>query len=216
MAGCPGAGKSTVMKKLNLDTKLVVVDIDIYYEQFLEKLKLPKDRTKMTDAHRDVNQRIIDAKEEGNEKLALELEQELLRIKTMLSDNIKAFNKAKGMVKLDKANLIASEKSFLIDGTGGNFGTVKKQKLNLDELGYSTAMIYIELSVDEAKTRNRKRGAGGGRRLNDHEIERSCNAVAKNKESYIDLFKNNIFIIDGSRLDSSIDKIRSKVENFLN
>ena len=98
----------------------------------------------------------------------------------------------------------------VIDGTGGSFGTIRNQKKKLEDLGYETFMLYVDTTLDTALKRNIKRGEQGGRRLRDEDVARSWSAVDKNKQLYIDLFKDNIAILDGNDSSNPNNEIQSK------
>ena len=104
----------------------------------------------------------------------------------------------------------------VIDGTGGSFGTIRNQKKKLEDLGYETFMLYVDTTLDTALKRNIKRGEAGGRRLRDEDVARSWGAVDKNKQLYVDLFKDNIAILDGNDSSNPNNQIQSKkIRNFI-
>ena len=189
LAGGPGSGKSTIVKKLVDPGRygLKLVNVDAAFELFLKKSE--------------------------DESLGLDMS---LDTPETRSSRMKVFNKARSLTKKKQKNYIDGRLGLVIDGTGGSFNVIKKQKERLEALGYDTFMLYVDTSLEVSKSRNIKRGEDGGRRLRDDDLQRSWSAVNKNRESYQELFQDDIIIIDGDRFDSKqLDSGEKKVKAFI-
>ncbi len=132
---------------------------------------------------------------------------------------MKLFTQARKAAKSRGQDHAEAGEEFLVDGTGGNYNEIASQVEKLRSVGYEVAMIYIDVPLESSIERNVQRGARGGRRLRDSEVERSWKAVNRNRGQYESLFGNNFFYIDasGSREEFSeeIDLISSGVMEFL-
>ena len=116
-----------------------------------------------------------------------------------------------------KRELTQTSKEYLVDGTGGNYNEIASQVRRLRESGYDVAMIFIDVPLEDALSRNIARGARGGRRLADFQVERSWNAVSRNKEKYESLFGDSFFYVPntGAVFEDAINSISSGVMRFL-
>lgn len=213
MAGGPGSGKSTVLRKLGID--LTVINADDFYEQSLindPELSL-QGKVKVMKAFKKVRKELEENPDQP------ELERELARLRNLLSKYSKAFNAA---LKA-KREMIASRPGggFVIDGTGGDIPNIRRQKKELEEEGYNVAMIFVDVDMDTAIERNRFRGASGGRELLDAEVIRSHESIQKNKPTLMSLFGDNFIYVNATdeetlqdTVGSAKDKIRS-LDSFI-
>jgi predicted kinase len=102
-----------------------------------------------------------------------------------------------------RAKIITSKKmelaangrlGLVIDGTGKDFGNIKKQADALRKLGYDIAMIFVNTDLDTALQRNRKRV----RTLPDDQVTTMWKDVQKNLGKFQSLFRQKMFIVDNS------------------
>ena len=206
MAGGPASGKSTVLQKLGID--LTTINTDDFYEQYLiddpelslhGKVKVYKKIQKIK-------------KDMGDNPNQPELEKELSRLKGLISKYAKAFSTA----QKKKREMIDSRPKggFVIDGTGGDLANIKKQKEELDAEGYNVAMIFVDVDMDVALSRNMARGSGGGRQLLDREVVSSHNSVQKNKPLLANLFGNNFIYINTTDEETFLDTLNQAKEKI--
>jgi predicted RNA binding protein YcfA (HicA-like mRNA interferase family) len=80
---------------------------------------------------------------------------------------------------------------LILDGTGDDYNKIRKQKKHLENLGYDTALVFVNTSLDVALQRNRKRA----RSLPDELVEDIWQLCQQNLEVYADLFGDNFFVI---------------------
>jgi len=83
---------------------------------------------------------------------------------------------------------------LVIDGTGRDAMKILDQKDKLEQLGYSTAMIFVNTDKKTALRRNSERE----RKLDPEEISKMWDNVQKNIGKYQRTFKNRLIIVDNS------------------
>ena len=83
---------------------------------------------------------------------------------------------------------------MVIDGTGKDYEKIKTQKIELEKLGYETAMIFVNTNIETAVSRDEKRE----RTLGANQITPMWQAVQKNIGRFQNLFRQNMFIVDNS------------------
>lgn len=94
--------------------------------------------------------------------------------------------------------LIKGRLGLVIDGTGKNWEKIKNQKVMLDQLGYDTAMLFVNTTEEEALNRNRKRE----RQLPDAEVSKMWKDTQKHIGNYQVLFgRQNMIIVDNTSSD---------------
>ena len=103
---------------------------------------------------------------------------------------------AKDITAVQKKQYMNGRLGLIIDGTGHKYGKIKKQKKELEEIGYDCYMVFVHTDLDVAQKRNMERA----RKLNPELVETSWNDVQKNKISYQGLFGNaNYLMVDNSK-----------------
>ena len=83
---------------------------------------------------------------------------------------------------------------LVIDGTGKDYGKIKKQVDLLRKIGYAVHMIFVNTDIETAMDRNRQRP----RSLPDDEVTKMWKDVQKNIGKFQALFRNRITIVDNS------------------
>ena len=83
---------------------------------------------------------------------------------------------------------------MVIDGTGKDYEKNQEQKIELEKLGYETAMIFVNTDLETAVSRDVKRD----RTLGAKNITPMWQAVQKNIGRFQNLFRQNMFIVDNS------------------
>jgi dephospho-CoA kinase len=120
---------------------------------------------------------------------------------TMSPDNIfspkgqEIRGKAKALTGKRQARYLEGRLGLVIDGTGKDPLKILKQAERLRELGYDTAMIFVNTDMDTALDRNRQRE----RQLPDKEVEEYWKAVQRNVGKFQRMFgKENFLVVDNS------------------
>jgi predicted kinase len=234
MAGAPGAGKSTVINRLGLKT-LKIINPDDFYEPMLTKAGLGKNISKIKDDYISARDKLIAAlgidteekiKHEELEAAYAQAEEDA-NLKSLkktyddtrnkVSQQAKIFNQARNAAKEKQQSTMKAGESFIIDGTGGQFGVIRNQKKKLEELGYDVGMIFVDIPLETSLDRQKSRLEKGGRSLDAKSVEKSWNAVTKNREPYRELFGDSFFhiIATDEDVESSIASEGEKLSSFL-
>lgn len=110
--------------------------------------------------------------------------------------------KAKALTGRKQARYIEGRLGLVIDGTGKDPDKILKQAKMLRELGYDTAMIFVNTDMDTALERNRMRE----RSLPDKEVEAYWKAVQRNVGKFQQMFGKSQFLV----VDNSVGKDYNK------
>ena len=180
LAGGPGSGKSFVAmglfgipEKINVSPYgLKMVNQDTELETFLKKYGFGTDLDAMPD---EVFRQLTDPEYTDYSGMRT-------RTKQMSRNRLKLYTQGRlGVV---------------IDGTGHKFGSIKKQRQKLMDMGYDTFMVFVHTDLDVAQKRNMSRP----RKLNPEIVEKSWNEVQHNKATFQGLFGNaNFLLVDNSK-----------------
>ena len=123
--------------------------------------------------------------------------------------------KAKKMTSRIQERYIKGRLGLVIDGTGKDADKIKKQANSLKELGYDTALIFVNTDLETALNRNRMRA----RSLPDQEVEKYWKSVQKNIGAFQTMFGNNFIVVDNSEGDDlQAETLRAykKISKFTN
>jgi hypothetical protein len=104
---------------------------------------------------------------------------------------------------------------LIVDGTGDNFGKMKRKKAQLESLGYDTAMMFVDTTLDVAQTRNKARGEQGDRFLKPDLVEEIWTNVQANREDFMGLFGNTFYQINNTKYGPPPEELRKAVNAFI-
>jgi len=216
MAGGPGSGKSSVIRGLNLGTRMTSINPDDEFEASLIAAGLPLDRAGLMDEYVPVKQE-YKALEDAGEPIPAELESEYQRLRGMMSQHGTLFNQARSGAKARKKELAGLGEGFIVDGTGGNIREITKQVSEYEALGYDCAMIFVDVPLETSIERDENRSSKGGRRLGSKVVTRSWNSVNTKIAAYEEMFGSDFFRVDArsDKMEESIREIRPQIESFL-
>ena len=187
MAGGPGSGKSYVASQIfgipksvnvSMPYGLKTVNSDTEFEFLLKKYGFETFGTGKLDIDKWPDE-VFDMIAGGDED----------------SKEMTVRKKAKLMTADRKKNYMEGRLGMVIDGTGHNFGKIKKEKQQLEALGYDCYMVFVNTSLNVAKQRNKERA----RRLPEDILVKSWKDVQKNLGAFQSLFGSNFVIVDNSK-----------------
>ena len=137
--------------------------------------------------------------------------------KEIRSQQGKLFVQAQNAAKAQTRDLVTKMSDVIIDGTAGSLQNVRKAKERLEDAGYDTAMIFVDVPLEVSLARNAERGKMGGRKVKPERAEKSWRAVDKNKESYKGLFGQHFFYFDGMAedKDTEVNNTKRKFKSFM-
>ena len=185
MAGGPGSGKSYVAgqifgipKKMNISMSgLKSVNSDTEFEFLLKKYGFETFGTGKLDIDKWPDE-VFDTIAGGDED----------------SENMTVRKKAKLMTIDRKNKYMEGRLGMIIDGTGHDLTKIKKEKKDLEAMGYDYYMVFVNTSLSVAKQRNKERA----RRLPEDILVKSWKDVQKNLGAFQSLFGSSFVIVDNS------------------
>ena len=186
MAGGPGSGKSYVAsqlfgipKKMNISMDgLKSVNSDTEFEFLLKKYGFDTYGTGKLDIDKWPDE-VFDMIAGGDED----------------SENMTLRKKAKLMTRDRKQKYMEGRLGMIIDGTGHRYDKLKKEKEQLEKLGYDCYMVFVNTSLRVAHQRNKERE----RRLPEKILEKSWKDVQNNLGKFQGLFGRNFAVVDNSK-----------------
>ena len=106
-----------------------------------------------------------------------------------------AREKAKKITKARQGNYLDGRLGLIIDGTAKDVEKTKRQKDELESLGYDTMMVFVNTNMEVAQDRNKQRD----RQLPDEMVMQMWHAVQDNLMKFQQLFGNqNFYLVDNS------------------
>ena len=185
MAGGPGSGKSYVAqelfgipKKVNVSVSgLKSVNSDTEFEFLLKKYGFETVGGGLDlDLWPDEVFQMVAAGDEDSETMTIR-------------------KKAKLLTKARKDQYMNGRLGMIIDGTGHDYAKLKKEKQQLEKLGYDCYMVFVNTSLKVAKERNQERA----RSLPENILEKSWSDVQNNLGKFQGLFGSNMAVVDNSK-----------------
>lgn len=137
----------------------------------------------------------------------------------MNADNIfsaQGQNLRAGAVELtgkQKELYITGRLGLVIDGTGRDAAKILRQKAEMEQLGYETAMVFVNTDLETAINRDAKRGQGG-RSLGSAEVTVMWKSVQRNIGTFQSAFGSNFYVVDnseGSNFKSDVLRIFKQI-----
>jgi shikimate kinase len=148
--------------------------------------------------------------EKALEKLGLEASKE-----NVFSDVGQERRKfAKSITAKQLQNYIRGRLGIVIDGTGKDYDKINKQRINLEKLGYETAMVFVNTDLDTAVERDAKRK----RTLGADAATKMWKEVQSNMGKFQSSFRDKFFIVDnseGSDFESGSMRVYKKVSGWV-
>ena len=121
-------------------------------------------------------------------------------------DPLRAKAKRATVKKQDAA--VIGRLGLLIDGTGHEYDKVAKQAALLNQIGYETAMVFVNTSLEVALARNEKRA----RSVQPSIAKKSWQDVQNNMGKYQSFFgPANFFIVDNNGVEQDLLHISAKL-----
>lgn len=121
--------------------------------------------------------------------------------------NLRAMTKKYTLMR--KKGYMQGRLGMIIDGTARDVNKIRKEKKELEELGYDCYMVFVNTTLPVAQARNKVRK----RRLPPKLLAKSWHQVQANIGKFNGLFKGNFTIVDNSKtLD---EKAATKKFNML-
>ena len=122
-----------------------------------------------------------------------------------------ARNIAKGQLKKLRGLYEQGRLGMLIDGTGGKFDKMIREKNLAEAMGYDTYMIFVDTSLPVAIERD----AGRDRTLGPELVEEIWQNVQDNKERFKEVFGDNFSIVENSVYGPPPQEVVKKLNKFV-
>jgi len=108
---------------------------------------------------------------------------------------------AKQLTDITNVNWVNGMLGMVLDGTGAKYEKIKGARAGLEAIGYDTAMVFVNTSLEVAHERNKARE----RTVPDSVVEEDWHAVQNNMGKFQNLFStSNFLVVDNSKsLNSS-------------
>ena len=169
---------------------LKYVNSDRFFERELGKLGInPKDLRDIADLPSDELWDIVQSADEPES--ARNIAKELLQ-------------KLRGLYEQGRLGM-------LIDGTGGKFDKMVREKKLADAMGYDTYMLFVDTSLPVAIARD----AARSRTLGPELVEDIWQSVQDNKERFKELFGDNFSLVENSEFGPPPQEVVNKLNKFV-
>ena len=169
---------------------LKYVNSDRFFERELDKLGInPKDLRDIADLPSDELWNIVQSADEPES----------------------ARNVAKGYLKSLRNLYEEGRLGMLIDGTGGKYDKMVREKSLADAMGYDTYMLFVDTSLPVAIERDAKRS----RTLGPELVEKIWQNVQDNKERFKELFGDNFAVVENSVYGPPPQEVIKSLNNFV-
>ena len=133
--------------------------------------------------------------------------------KNMYQQQMMIRDRAKQLTKSRQALWVNSMLPLVIDGTGKDFEKIKKQSDVLRSIGYDTAMVFVNTSLETALQRNAMRA----RSVDPDLVEQMWSEVQSNMGKFQSYFGNNDFYIidcNNSFAKNSKEELKFKTDLY--
>jgi RNase adaptor protein for sRNA GlmZ degradation len=100
---------------------------------------------------------------------------------------------------------------MLVDGTGGNFSKMVRQKEAAEALGYDTMLLFVDTSEEIAVERNANRE----RKLPEKKVRELWSDVQNNKEGFENLFGEKMVVVNNDKFGPPPDEVVEVINRFV-
>lgn len=116
-------------------------------------------------------------------------------------------------------NYLDGRLGLIIDGTGKNPAIMQDVKSKLEELGYETAMVFVnttlETSLERTESRATRPGKDYGRTIDPKFVKDTWLRVQKGLGQLQSIFGNRFFIIDNNRGEPDTQYVSKAMDKWL-
>jgi predicted kinase len=123
------------------------------------------------------------------------------------------------LYKAREQNYLNGRLGLLIDGTARNPDAMANVKNKLESLGYDTAMVFVNTSLEVSLARTVKRaetpGKDLGRSVNAEFVTRSWEQVQRGLGKLQSMFGRNFYIVDNNRGEPKLEYVEGSLRKWL-
>lgn len=121
--------------------------------------------------------------------------------------------------RMREQNYLDGRLGLIIDGTGKNPTVMNDVKNKLEEMGYETAMVFVnttlDTSLERAERRAKQAGRDFGREIDPKFIKDTWLRVQKGLGQLQGIFGNRFFIIDNNRGEPDVQYVQKSMDKWL-
>jgi cytidylate kinase len=111
--------------------------------------------------------------------------------------------RAKTMKGHQQSQYMKGRIGLIVDGTGDDYPKMAAKKAQVEAIGYDTAMIFVNTSLEVALDRNRKRD----RVLKDELVEEIWTKVQANLDQFQNLFGSDFIVVNNTSYSTDEAKV---------
>jgi predicted kinase len=123
------------------------------------------------------------------------------------------------LYKDQEKNFLDGRLGLIIDGTAKNPERMAQIKQNLEEMGYDTAMVFVntslDVSMDRVITRAKSAGKDLGREIDPSFVQDAWEKTQKGLGALQAMFGGQFFIVDNNRPNPNIKYVASTMDRWL-
>ena len=120
-------------------------------------------------------------------------------------------NIAKGKLNMLKGFFESGRIGMLVDGTGGNYDKMVRQKEAAEALGYDTMLLFVDTSEEIAVERNANRE----RKLPEKKVRELWSDVQNNKEGFENLFGDKMVVVNNDKFGPPPEEVVEVINRFV-
>ncbi len=123
------------------------------------------------------------------------------------------------LYKAREKNYLDGRLGLLIDGTARNPEAMASVKSKLESLGYDTAMVFVNTSLEVSLARTVRRaqapGKDLGRTVDEDFVKKSWEQVQRGLGKLQSTFGKNFYIVDNNRGEANLSYVEKSMRNWL-
>ena len=120
-------------------------------------------------------------------------------------------NIAKGKLNMLKSFFESGRIGMLVDGTGGKYDKMVRQKETAEALGYDTMLLFVDTSEEIAVERNANRE----RKLPEKKVRELWSDVQNNKEAFQNLFGDKMVVVNNDKFGPPPEDVVKELNKFV-
>jgi predicted kinase len=120
-------------------------------------------------------------------------------------------NIAKGKLNMLKGFFESGRIGMLVDGTGGKYDKMVRQKETAEALGYDTMLLFVDTSEEIAVERNANRE----RKLPEKKVRELWSDVQNNKDAFQNLFGDKMVVVNNDKFGPPPEDVVKELNKFV-
>lgn len=130
-------------------------------------------------------------------------------------DRSKTYDDYWQYLQAQRRNYLMGRLGLIIDGTAKDLARIEEIKELLEQMGYDTAMIFVNTSLETALERVKQRAKETGRHVPDERVIDTWKATQANLGHLQQIFSGRFFIVDNNTTPKDLRQIEKWIRKFL-